>query len=152
RAQPALLPHGDRNEIADLHQLRLGEMLAQPRPELVVGGQIPGDRLGVGERRLLTLVVTVGALEIDQVAIVVLDQSGARTFHRALVAAVFAFDRARDIDAAQLLDAVIGNAFLENGAPGVGERPERRGYMRTHRLALGPRRAFAPAAVELRQH
>src|SRR5262249_47135333 len=48
RAQPALLPHGQRDEIADLDQLGLAEMLVQPRPELVVDRQIPGDRLGVG--------------------------------------------------------------------------------------------------------
>src|SRR5215831_14000638 len=48
RAQPALLPHGQRDEIADLDQLALAEMLVQPRPELVVDRQIPGDGLGVG--------------------------------------------------------------------------------------------------------
>src|SRR5262245_5624435 len=47
RAQPALLAHGDGDEIADLDQLGLAEMLVQPRPELVVDRQVPGDRLGV---------------------------------------------------------------------------------------------------------
>jgi hypothetical protein len=53
RAQPALLAHGQGDEIADLDQLRLAEVLVQARPELVVDRQIPGDRLGIGERRLL---------------------------------------------------------------------------------------------------
>ena len=57
RAQPALLPHGERHEIADLDQLRLAEVLVQARPELVVHRQVPGDRLRIGERGLLALVV-----------------------------------------------------------------------------------------------
>ena len=73
RAQPALLAHGDGDEVADLDQFRLAEMLVQPRPERVVGRQVPGDRLGVGERRLLPLVVARRALEIDQVRVIVLD-------------------------------------------------------------------------------
>src|SRR5262245_24461471 len=56
-AQPALLAHGQRDEIADLDELRLAEVLVQARPELVVDRQVPGDRLGVGERRLLLLVI-----------------------------------------------------------------------------------------------
>ena len=75
RAQPALLAHGQRDEIADLDQLRLAEVLVQPRPELVVDRQVPGDRLGVGQRRLLLVVVARRALEIDQVAVVVLDHA-----------------------------------------------------------------------------
>src|SRR5260370_1645322 len=48
RAQPALLPHGQPDLRADLDPLALAEMLVQPRPELVVDRQIPGDRLRVG--------------------------------------------------------------------------------------------------------
>src|SRR5256885_10011410 len=40
RAQPALLAHGDRNEIADLDQFRLTEVLVQPRPDLVRRRQV----------------------------------------------------------------------------------------------------------------
>src|SRR5712691_8900139 len=151
-AQPALLAHGEGDEIADLDQLGLGEIAVQPRPEGVVGRQVPGDRLRIGERRLLPLVVAGRRLEIDEVAVVVLDQPGARRLHRALVAAILALDRARHVDAAQLLDIVVGDAFLEHGAPAVGERPEHRRHMGAHRLALRPRRALAPAAVKLGQH
>src|SRR5262249_58154780 len=87
RAQPALLPHGQRDEIADLDQFGLAEMLVQPRPELIVDRQIPGDRLGVGERRLLPLVVSARALEIDEIAVVVLDHALLRRLHGAPVAA-----------------------------------------------------------------
>src|SRR5262249_12899785 len=85
RAQPALLPHGQRDEIADLDQFGLAEMLVQPRPELVVDRQIPGDRLGIGERRLLPLVVVARALEVDEIAVVVLDHALLRRLHGALV-------------------------------------------------------------------
>ena len=61
RAQPALLAHGQRDEIADLHQLRLAEVLVQPLPELVVDRQVPGDRLRIGERGLLLLVVAASS-------------------------------------------------------------------------------------------
>src|SRR5262249_58249017 len=104
RAQPTLLAHGQGDEIADLDQFRLAEVLVQTRPELVVDGQVPGDRLGVGQRRLLLFVVAGRALEVDEVAIVVLDDPLARGLHRALVAAVLAFDRARDAAAANHAD------------------------------------------------
>src|SRR5471030_1454314 len=57
RAQPALLAHGDGNKIADLDQLRLAEMLVQPRPERVVAGQVPGYGLGIRQCGLLRVVV-----------------------------------------------------------------------------------------------
>src|SRR5207237_10905895 len=90
-------------------------------------------------------------LEIDEVAKIVLDNAGARLY-RALVAAIFAADQARDVDAAQFLDGVVCNAVLEHVAPSVGEGPEHRRHMGAPRLALRSRRAFAAAALELRQH
>ena len=39
RPQPALLAHGDRNEVADLDQLRLREIPVQAFPQRIVGGQ-----------------------------------------------------------------------------------------------------------------
>src|SRR6185369_185712 len=152
RTQPALLAHGQRHEIADLDQLRLAEMLVQARPEFVVDRQVPGDRLRIGERRLLLLVVAGRALEVDQVAIVVFHDALARRFHGALVAAILAFDRARHVDAAELLDRMVGDAVLEYVAPGVCKRPEHVRHMGADRLAFRPWRALAAAAVELRQH
>src|SRR5260370_9848460 len=75
RAQPALLAHGQSDEIADLDELGLAEMLVQPRPELIVDRQIPGDRLGIGERRLLPLVIAAPALSIEKIPLVVLDNA-----------------------------------------------------------------------------
>src|SRR5262249_45927825 len=72
--------------------------------------------------------------------------------HRPLVAAELALDRARHVDAAQLLDGVVGDAVLEHVAPAVGKGPEYRRHMRPDGLALRPRRALACAPVELRQH
>ena len=152
RAQPALLAHGDGDEVADLDQLGLAEVLVQPRPQFVAGRQIPGDRLGIGERGLLPLVITRRDLEIDQVRIVVFLQAGLRRLDRALVAAELAQHRARDVDPAQLLDLVVGDAVLEHVAPGIGERPEHRRHMRADRLAFRPRRALARAALEFGQH
>ena len=152
RAQPALLAHGDGDEVADLDQFGLAEMLMQARPQLVAGRQVPGDRLGVGQRRFLPLVVTRRALEIDQVGVVVLLEAGLGRLDRALVAAELAQHRTRDVDAAQLLDLVVGDAVLEHVAPGVGERPERRRHMRANRLAFRPRRSLPRAAFEFGDH
>ncbi len=151
-AQPALLAHGDGDEIADLDQLGLAEMLVQTRPQLVARRQIPGDRLGIGERGLLPLIIPRRGFEIDQVGIVVFLQAGLGRLDRALVAAELAQHRTRDINAAEFLDVVVGDAVLEHVAPGIGERPERGRHMGAHRLALRPRGSFARAAVELRQH
>ena len=152
RAQPALLAHGDGDEIADLDQLRLAEMLMQARPQFVAGRQIPSDRLGVSERGLLPLVVTRRALEIDQVGVVVFLEAGLGRLDRALVAAELAQHRTRDVDAAQLLDVVVGDAVLEYVAPGIGERPERRRHMGADRLAFRPRRPLPRAALEFGDH
>ena len=152
RTQPALLAHCERDEVADLDQLRLAEMLVQPRPERVVDRQVPGDRLRIGERRLLLIAVAGRALEVDQVSVVVLDDALTRRFHGTLVAAVFALDRARHVDAAQLLDRMVGDAVLEHVAPGVRKRPEHGRHMGANRLAFRPGRTLAAAAVELRRH
>src|SRR4051812_15953394 len=50
RLDPALLAEGQRDEEAQLHQLRDAEVLMQLRPQRVVGNVgIPDDRAGVGE-------------------------------------------------------------------------------------------------------
>src|SRR5262245_3577387 len=152
RAQPALLPHGQGDEIADLDELGLAEMPVQPRPELVIDRQIPGDRLGIGERRLLPLVIAARALEIEEIAVVVLDHALLCRLDRALIAAEFAQHRTRHVNAAEFLDRVIGDAVFEHVTPGIGERPEYGRHMGTDRLAFRPRCAFARAAIELSAH
>jgi hypothetical protein len=90
RAQPALLSHGNRDEVADLDQFRLAEMLVQARPERFVNRLVPGDRLGVGKRRFLSLIIATRALEVDEVAIVLLDDALVGRLHGALIAAELA--------------------------------------------------------------
>ena len=121
RPQPALLPHGGRDEVAQLDQLRLAEVAVQALPEGVVGGKVPGDRLGVRERRLLPFAVALRLLEIEQLAVVLLDEAGAGGLHRPLVSAVLAFDRPGDVHAAQFLEIVVGHPVLEDVPPGVGK-------------------------------
>ena len=151
-AQPPLLAHGQRDKIADLDQLGLAEMFVQASPEPVVGGEIPGDGFGISERRLLALVIAARALEIDEVAVIVLNEPLGRCFDRPLVAAEFAKDGSRHIDAAKLLDGVISDPVLEDVPPTVCERPEHRRHMRADGLALRPRRALARAPVKLGKH
>src|SRR5690349_3449673 len=112
QAQPALLAHGERDEAAELDELGLAEMAMQPCPERLVGIEMPGDRLGVGERGLLALVVAPRLLEVEEIHDVVLHHPGARRLDRALVAAIVALHRARDIRAAELLDRVVADAAM----------------------------------------
>ena len=55
--QPALLAERQADHAAELDQLRLAEVLVHAVPERVVGVEVPGDRFGIGQRRLLALVV-----------------------------------------------------------------------------------------------
>ena len=151
-AQPPLLAHGQRDKIADLDQLGLAEMFVQASPEPVVGGEIPGDGFGISERRLLALVIAARALEIDEVAVIVLNEPLGRRVDRSLIAAEFAKDGSRHIDAAKLLDGVISDSVLENVPPTICERPEHRRNMGADGLALRPWRALPHAPVKLGEH
>ena len=55
--QPALLAEREADHAAELDQLRLAEVAVQAIPEGIIGVEMPGDRLGIGERRFLPLVV-----------------------------------------------------------------------------------------------
>jgi hypothetical protein len=69
-----LLPERDRDERTQLDDLLLAEVLAQSRPERVVDALgVPDQVARVQERGLLTLRVTVGALEVQQLVVVALD-------------------------------------------------------------------------------
>src|SRR5687767_9346658 len=152
QAQPALLAHGERDEAAELDELGLAEMAVEALPESIVGIEMPGDGLGVRERRLLLFGIAARFLEVEKVFHLVLHEARGGGLDRALVAAVVALHRARHVQPAQLLDRVVAYAVAEEVAPGIGERPERRGYVRAHCGAFGPRRAFAPAALHLLEH
>src|SRR5207244_5994501 len=58
----------------------------------------------------------------------------------------------RDVDAAELLDLVVGNSVFEYVAPGIGERPKRCGHMSPDGLAFRPRRSFPCAPFEFGDH
>jgi len=150
--QPALLAHRQGDEAAELHELRLGEMPVQPLPERVVGVEPPGDRLRVGQGRLLAFAEPGRALEIEQVVVLPLGQALRPGLLRALVPAVLALDRARDVHPAQFLDGVIAYPVAEDRLPGPGEGPEAGGHVRAHGRTLRPRRALPPAPVHLGPH
>src|SRR4051794_14038383 len=147
--QPALLAERQADRAAELDELGLAEVRVHPIPEGVVGLEPPGDRLGVGERRLLALVEALGCLEVQEVVVLRLLQALLTPLLRALVAAVLALHRARDVDAAQLLDRVVAHAVVEEVAPAVREEPERGRHVRPDRRALRPRRADARTALHL---
>src|SRR5580693_4074197 len=98
--QPALLAHRQSDEAAELDQLGLGEVLVKPLPQRIVGVQVPGDRLRVGQRRLLAFAQPGRALEVEQVVVLPLAQALGPGLLRALVPAVLAFHRARHVHAA----------------------------------------------------
>src|SRR5215203_6545513 len=96
-------------------------------PQFVVGVLgVPDDRLRVGERRLLTLVVAIRGLKLQQLVVVALDEALLATAGRALVAAVQTFDRPRHVHAAELLDRVIADPVAERVFPLSPEVAERR--------------------------
>src|SRR6266571_243845 len=109
RADPALLAAGEGDEVAQLDDLRLGEVGVQALPEGVVGQVgVPGDRLGVGQRGALALVEAAGGLEVQQLVVVALVDALLRALQGALAAAVLAVHRPRrHVQAAELLDAVV---------------------------------------------
>ena len=92
RPQPALLTHGERYEIADFHEFWLAEMVVQARPQRIVGRQVPGNGFGIGERRLLALVIAVAFLKIDQIEIIVLDKALLGSLNRTLISTICSSD------------------------------------------------------------
>src|SRR6266545_2492664 len=148
RADPALLAAGEGDEVAQLDDLRLGEVAVQALPEGVVGQVgVPGDRLGVGQRGALALVEAVGGLEVQQLVVVALVDALLRALQGALAAAVLAVHRPRHVQAAELLDAVVEHAVAERGPPRGGEGAQQLGDVRADRLALRAWRAVAPRVL-----
>src|SRR5215470_14813977 len=150
--QPALLPEREPDGAPQFHEFRFGEVVPHPRPELVRRLQMPGDRFGVGECRLLPVVVARRCLEVQQFVVLALGQAAGRRRDRALVAAVFALDGTGYVDPAQFLDLMVTYAVPEDVVPGPGEEPEAGGNVRPDRGALRSRGAFARAAFHLGPH
>src|SRR5688572_10357308 len=116
-AQPRLLPECEADHAAELHELRLREVLVEALPQGVVRRAGPDDRLGVRERRLLAVAVGLGRLEVEELVVLSLDEAGRAALLRALVAAVLALDAARHVHPAQLLQGVIHDALAEEVLP-----------------------------------
>ena len=72
--QPALLAKRQTDHAAEFDKLRFIEMPVHAIPKSVVGVEMPGDCLGIGERRFLPLVVFFRFFEIQEVEDVILDQ------------------------------------------------------------------------------
>src|SRR3954447_10719037 len=69
-AQPVELAVDDRDVVAQLDQLRLGEVGMEALPKVVVGEPwVPGDRLGPIERRALALVVGAWLVKAGQLLV-----------------------------------------------------------------------------------
>src|SRR5712691_1363139 len=88
--QPALLAEGQRDEAAEFHQFRLGEMTVQTLPAGIIVRQSPRDGLRVGERRLLPVAEPPRGLEVQQVVVLGLGKAAAGRPRRALIPAVLA--------------------------------------------------------------
>ena len=117
RLDHALLAVRQRDERAELDELLLAELLAQPLPQRVVDTfRIPDEVAREEESRLLPLRERVGALEVQQVAVVRLVELVSRT-ERPLRASVLAADRLRDVDTAELLQRMLDDAVAEDAAP-----------------------------------
>jgi hypothetical protein len=70
---PALAAGEDAHGVADLDQLRLGEVAAQVGPQRVVGpGGVPGDRVGVAQGDALALGEQGRGLVVGELAELVL--------------------------------------------------------------------------------
>src|SRR3954447_11898586 len=99
-------------------------MVIHAFPERVISVQAPGDRLGIGKRCFLAVVIFDRLFEVDEIVVMRFLEAFTRAFYRALVAAELAYDRARNVDAAQLLDCMIEYAVTENVVPRIREKPE----------------------------
>jgi hypothetical protein len=68
---PALLSEGERDEVAQLHDLVVAEVLAEAREDgLISFPRRPDEVARVGERRLLALVVAIRPLELEEIDVV----------------------------------------------------------------------------------
>jgi hypothetical protein len=136
-----LLSVGERDERAELDDLLLSEVLAEPRPERVVDTlRVPDEVAREEERGLLLLGERFRALELEQLALVRLVQLVSRP-ERPLRASVLAADRLRDVDATELLQRVVDDPLPEDAFPRPHERLRDGGHVEADGLCLGPRRA-----------
>ena len=150
RLDPALLPVGERHEIAQLDDLLVAEVQSKALPERVVRAlRVPDERARVEQRRLLALVVAIGALELEQFVVVDLGKSLLSTRERPLRASVVTVDRLRDVDATEFLQRMLDQPGAEGALPVRREGAQHGGHVGSDRLALRARRAVARGVLEV---
>src|SRR6516225_10315045 len=95
KSQPALLAKRKPDHTAELDQFGLAKVAMHPVPEGIIGIEAPNDRLGISERGLLAFVVFRRFFEVQEIKHMLFAQrAGFDRFHRALIATIFAGDRA----------------------------------------------------------
>jgi len=147
---PALLPQGEPDEEAQLNELGVGEVAAEPLPQGVVGDRrLPDNGAGIGQRRFLPIGELIGVLEVQQFGVLLFRDAPLSGPDRTLDSSILALDRLRDVDATELLDAVIQDPRAEGSLPGLREGPDDGWNVGADRLALRPRRAMDPRVLEV---
>jgi hypothetical protein len=94
RLDPALLTERQRDEKTQLHELRIGEMLMQLRPQSIVCDiRIPDDRAGISQRDFFALGETRRAFELQEIVVLLFAQSFPPSLDGSLDPSVLAVDR-----------------------------------------------------------
>ena len=146
--EEALLAKRQRDEVAELDELRLGEVLVQAAPERIVGqSRVPGDGHRPGQGRALAVVEAPRRLEVQDVVDLRLGGALLPGQHGTLAAAVLAVHGLGDVEPAQFLDRVVGHALAEEDLPGIVECLHDRRVVQPDRLALRPRSAEPARAL-----
>jgi hypothetical protein len=147
---PPLLPEGERDEEAQLDELRNREEPVELLPQRLVGDVgIPDDRARVGQRRLLARAELLGVRERQQLVVLLFGQAFPSALDGALDASVVARDRFRDVDPTELLHGVVEGTVPERQIPRLREGADDGGIVRADRLALGTGRALTARQVEI---
>ena len=120
RLDPALLPERQRDEESQLDELRHREVLVELRPQSLVRNLgVPDDRAGIRQGNFLAFAETGRFFELQEIVILLFRESLPSSLDGALDPSVLAVDRFGDVDAAELLDAVIAYTVPEREVPGL---------------------------------
>ena len=91
---PPLLPIRERDEVAELHDLLVVELVAQPFPQVIVDAVgIPDEHARIQQRGRLALVETIRPLEVQELVVVRLRKTLLSARERPLRPSVVAVDR-----------------------------------------------------------
>src|SRR5262249_55731146 len=110
---------------------------------------VPDDRARVGQRHLLALGEPRRLREMQKIVVFFFREALPSRLDGALHASVFALDRLRDVDAAELLDRVVADALAKRELPGLREGADHIRVVGTNRLALGARSPLTSRALEI---